>query len=66
MIHVARDTQKGIIIGHQGKALKKVGTEARKDIETFLDKKVFLELYVKVTKDWRDKDNMLKKFGYEL
>ncbi|WP_111444561.1 GTPase Era [Breznakibacter xylanolyticus] len=66
VIHVARDTQKGIIIGHQGKALKKVGTEARKDIETFLDKKVFLELYVKVTKDWRDKDNMLKKFGYEL
>ncbi|MBN2743335.1 MAG: GTPase Era [Marinilabiliaceae bacterium] len=66
VIHVARDTQKGIIIGHQGKALKKVGTEARKDIETFLDKKVFLELYVKVTKDWRDKDNMLKKFGYDL
>jgi GTP-binding protein Era len=66
IIHVARDSQKGIIIGHQGKALKKIGTEARKDIETFLGKSVFLELYVKVTKDWRDQDSHLKKFGYDL
>ncbi|MBE7441234.1 MAG: GTPase Era [Flavobacteriales bacterium] len=63
-IIVARDSQKGIIIGHQGKSLKKVGTEARKDIETFVQKKVFLELYVKVSKDWRDNDNQLKRFGY--
>jgi GTP-binding protein Era len=63
-IIVARDSQKGIIIGHQGKGLKKVGTEARKDIETFVQKKVFLELYVKVSKDWRDNDNQLKRFGY--
>lgn len=65
IIHVARDSQKGIIIGHQGKALKKLGTEARKEIETFLSKKVFLELYVKVSKDWRDKDQFLRNFGYE-
>jgi len=65
VIHVARDSQKGIIIGHQGNALKKTGTEARKDIEKFLDKKVFLQLYVKVNKDWRDKDNSLRNFGYE-
>jgi GTP-binding protein Era len=63
-IIVARDSQKGIIIGHQGKGLKKVGTEARKDIETFVQKKVFIELYVKVSKDWRDNDNQLKRFGY--
>jgi GTPase len=65
IIHVARDSQKGIIIGHQGKALKKLGTEARKEIETFLAKKVFLQLYVKVSKDWRDKENLLRSFGYE-
>ena len=65
IIHVARDSQKGIIIGHQGSALKKTGTEARKDIEKFLDKKVFLQLYVKVNKDWRDKDRSLRNFGYE-
>ncbi|WP_010424633.1 GTPase Era [Anaerophaga thermohalophila] len=65
IIHVARDSQKGIIIGHQGKALKKLGIDARHEIETFLGKKVFLELYVKVSKDWRDKDNFLKNFGYE-
>ncbi|MCB9363848.1 MAG: GTPase Era [Flavobacteriales bacterium] len=64
VIIVARDSQKGILIGHQGKELKKVGTEARKDIETFFAKKVFLELYVKVNKDWRNDDNMLKRFGY--
>ncbi len=63
-IIVSRDSQKGIIIGHQGKSLKKVGTEARKDIETFVQKKVFLELYVKVNKDWRDSDIQLKRFGY--
>lgn len=63
-IMVVRESQKGIIIGHQGKALKKVGTEARKDIETFLQKQVFLELFVKVNKDWRDSGNQLKRFGY--
>lgn len=66
VIHVARESQKGIIIGHQGVALKKVGTLARRDIETFLGKKVFLKLFVKVTKDWRDKDALLKQFGYEV
>ncbi len=65
IIHVARESQKGIIIGHKGLALKKLGTQARKEIETFLDQKVFLELYVKVTKDWRDKENILRNFGYE-
>ena len=64
LIHVARDSQKGIIIGHRGSMLKKVGTDARKDMEDFFGKKVFLELCVKVTKDWRDKPLMLKKFGY--
>ena len=64
LIHVARDSQKGILIGHRGSMLKKVGTEARKDMEGFFGKKVFLELYVRVTKDWRDKPAMLKRFGY--
>jgi GTP-binding protein Era len=64
VIHVTRDTQKGIIIGHKGAKLKKVGTEARHDLEDFFGRKVFLELYVKVTKDWRDKPQMLKRFGY--
>lgn len=63
-IYVERSSQKGIIIGNQGEALKKVGTEARKDIEAFFAKKVFLSLYVKVLKDWRSKDNELKNFGY--
>lgn len=66
VICVERDTQKGIIIGHGGQALKKVGMEARKDIEAFLGKKVFLEMFVKVEKDWRNKDNKLKAFGYQL
>lgn len=66
IIYVERDSQKGIIIGQQGRMLKKIGTEARKDIEAFFDKKVFLELYVKVEKDWRSKDNKLKAFGYQL
>jgi GTP-binding protein Era len=64
LIHVIRDSQKGIIIGHKGSMLKKVGTEARLDMEDFFGKKVFLELYVKVTKDWRDKPVILKRFGY--
>lgn len=63
-IHVVRPSQKGIIIGHKGQALKKTGTDARMDIESFFGKKVFLELYVKVSKDWRDKDRQLKNFGY--
>lgn len=66
IILVERDTQKGIVIGHKGESLKKLGTMARKDIELFFDKKVFLQLYVKVEKDWRDRDNMLKRFGYKL
>ncbi|MGQ1891796.1 GTPase Era [Thermophagus sp. OGC60D27] len=65
VIHVSRDSQKGILIGHQGKALKKLGIDSRREIETFLDKKVYLELYVKVSKDWRDKTNYLKNFGYD-
>lgn len=65
-IYAERDSQKGIIIGHGGKSLKKVGTEARKDLETFFEKKVFLEMYVKVEKDWRNKDTKLKGFGYKL
>jgi len=65
LIHVARDSQKGIIIGHKGSMLKRVGTEARRDMEDFFRKKVFLELYVKVTKDWRDKPTILKRFGYQ-
>ena len=64
LIHVARDSQKGIIIGHKGNMLKRVGTEARHDMEGFFKKKVFLEVYVKVSKDWRDKSDMLRKFGY--
>ena len=66
IIYVNRETQKGIIIGHQGKALKRVGVEARKDLEEFFSKKIFLELYVKVSKDWRDEDKMLRGFGYEM
>ena len=66
VIYVERDSQKGIIIGKGGKMLKQVGTAARKDIETFFEKKVFLELYVKVEKDWRNKENKLKSFGYQL
>lgn len=66
VINVERDSQKGIIIGHGGKSLKKVGTEARKDLEAFFEKKVFLELYVKVEKDWRNKEIKLRGFGYQL
>lgn len=66
LIVCERDTQKGIIIGHQGLALKKVGSMARKDIERFFTKKVFLEMYVKVEKDWRSRDNLLRAYGYRL
>jgi GTP-binding protein Era len=65
VIYVTRDSQKGIIIGKAGKMLKKVGSEARKDAEEFFGKKIFLELYVKVAKDWREKEKQLKNFGYE-
>ncbi len=64
-IYVARDSQKGIIIGHKGEKLKRVGTQARLDMETFLDKKVFLQLHVKVMDDWRNSDRQLKRFGYD-
>jgi GTPase len=65
VIYVERDSQKGIIIGHKGEALKKTGTMARKDIEEFLEKKVFLSLFVKVDQDWKNKQHSLKKFGYQ-
>ena len=65
-IFVERESQKGIVIGHKGSALKKVGTESRIDIEDFVQKKVFLELHVKVNKDWRNNDTFLKRFGYEI
>ena len=65
VIMVERDTQKGIIIGHKGTAIKRVGAEARKDLERFFMKKVFIELYVKVNKDWRSDKNQLKRFGYD-
>jgi GTP-binding protein Era len=65
LIHVARQSQKGIIIGHKGLMLKKIATEARMDMEKFINKKIFLEVFVKVSKDWRDKPLMLKKFGYK-
>lgn len=65
VIMVERDSQKGIIIGHQGKGLKRVGTEARKDLERFFQKKVFLELFVKVNKDWRKNKRELRRFGYQ-
>ena len=65
-IYVARNSQKGIIIGHKGEKLKIVGQAARHDLEAFLQKKVFLELYVKVQEDWRNNDSQLKRFGYEL
>ena len=63
-IMVSRNSQKAILIGHQGKKIKKLGTDARLDIESFIMKKVHLELYVKLDKDWRDKDQKLKKYGY--
>ena len=64
VIYVERDSQKGILIGHGGSRLKKVGIEARKDIETFFGKSVYLELFVKVEPDWRNRENKLRSFGY--
>lgn len=64
VIMVERDTQKGIIIGHKGSALKRVGVESRKDLEKFFDKQVHIELYVKVNKNWRSNSRQLKRFGY--
>lgn len=64
VIIVARDSQKGILIGHQGKMMKRVGTDARKDIQSFVGKKVFIELFVKVDKNWRDDEKKLKRYGY--
>ncbi len=66
VVFCERESQKGIIIGKQGAALRKVGTEARKDIEAFFEKKVFLQLYVKVEKDWRNRERKLRNFGYQL
>ena len=65
LIYVSRESQKAIILGHQGKSIKKVGTQARKDIEEFVGKKVFLETTVKVNKDWRENEQSLKRFGYD-
>lgn len=64
VINVARNSQKGILIGHKGERLKKVGIESRKDIEKFLEKHVHLEMFVKVDEDWRNKENKLKNYGY--
>ena len=64
VIYVERESQKGIIIGHQGASLKRVGTEARKDIEAFFGKRVYLELFVKVEPNWRNRENKLRQFGY--
>ena len=63
-IFVARESQKAIILGHQGKAIRKLGTDARKDIEVFLEKRIYLELVVKVEKEWRENMRMLERFGY--
>jgi GTP-binding protein Era len=64
VIYVEKESQKGILIGHQGTALKRIGKEAREDMETFFSKKIFLELFVKVQKGWRNDERNLKKFGY--
>ena len=65
VIMVERETQKGILIGHKGKALKRVGVESRKDLEQFFEKKIHVELYVKVNKNWRSNPRQLKRFGYD-
>jgi GTP-binding protein Era len=65
-IFVARESQKGILLGHQGKAIKKLGSDARREIEIFLDRHIFLELHVKVAKDWREDELALKRFGYDI
>jgi GTP-binding protein Era len=64
IIYVMRKSQKGILIGHKGEKLKRVGTQARKNIEAFLEKQIFLQMYVKVDEHWRDEDRKLDKFGY--
>ena len=64
-IYVARSSQKGIVIGHKGERLKRVGQQAREDMERFLGKKVFLQLFVKVQEDWRNNERQLRRFGYE-
>ena len=64
VIYVERESQKGIIIGHQGVALKKIGIESRKALERFFDKHIFLETFVKVDKDWRNSQRELNAFGY--
>ena len=66
VIFVERESQKGIIIGHEGKALKKVSSEARKELERFFNKSIYLEVFVKVDKDWRNSDKELRNFGYQL
>ena len=66
LIFVERESQKAILIGHQGKAIKKLGTEARKDIEQFTGKRCFLSLHIKVLKDWRNSDRALRQFGYAV
>lgn len=66
VIVVERQSQKGIIIGHKGLAIKKVGQMARKDLERFFDKQIYLEMFVKVEEDWRNRENMLKTYGYKL
>ena len=65
IIYVLRESQRGIIIGHKGAGIKRIGTEARRELERFFDKKIFLETVVKVKKNWRDDDRQLKSFGYE-
>ncbi len=65
LIFVERDSQKGIIIGHEGAALKRVASDARRELEKFFGKKIFLEIYVKVDKDWRNSDKQLRRFGYD-
>jgi len=65
IIYVLRESQRGIIIGHKGQGIKRIGTEARRDLERFLGKKIFLETPVKVKKNWRNDDRQLKQFGYE-
>ena len=64
-IYVARQSQKGIVIGHKGERLKRVGQKAREDMEQFLGKKVFLQLFVKVQDDWRNSERQLRRFGYD-
>ena len=65
IIYVERESQKGIIIGHEGSALKKVASDARRELEKFFGKRIFLEIYVKVDKDWRNSDRQLRRFGYD-